>query len=76
MDERKFIKSSLLLTLVHFGNHGLHHLLPSLDHAALQELEPDFKETCKDFNIILLETTWIRTITGFLKQLARTDSIL
>jgi hypothetical protein len=45
------IDKSLLLTSVSFGNHAMHHLLPTVDHSKLPLVFPAYVETCKEFGI-------------------------
>lgn len=45
------VDRNLLLTSVSFGNHALHHLMPTVDHSKLPFLLPTFIETCKEFGI-------------------------
>ncbi len=45
------VDSSHALAVVSFGQHALHHLFPTVDHARLHELEPALRETCREFNI-------------------------
>lgn len=65
------MKNNYVLAITHFGNHALHHLFPTVDHADLPKFNEDFLATCKEFNIEIMETTWIGAMTGYLKQLAR-----
>ncbi|KAK7086140.1 Cyt-b5-rp, partial [Halocaridina rubra] len=45
------IKGNLFLVSTTFGDHSLHHLLPTVDHSKLELLYPAFFETCEEFNI-------------------------
>lgn len=49
--DRKFIDESLFLVLTNFGSHGLHHLLPTVDHAYLPLCLSALYETCREFGI-------------------------
>ncbi|XP_077295248.1 cytochrome b5-related protein-like [Arctopsyche grandis] len=71
--DRVEINGSLFRVLTNFGEHGLHHLFPTLDHAVLPELYPTFLKTCQEFNTELRMTTQLDLILGQFRQLARTD---
>ncbi|XP_011506370.1 PREDICTED: cytochrome b5-related protein-like, partial [Ceratosolen solmsi marchali] len=71
---RKVIDDSLYLTLTNFGSHGLHHLLPSVDHAYLELCLPIFYETCKEFDIDTEKINYWELIRGQYQQLMRLDS--
>lgn len=60
-----------LLALTHFGHHALHHLLPTIDHGLLPQLEPVLYETMREFDTELCQFPWMFHIVGQLKQLAR-----
>lgn len=45
------VDKSLLLTSTSFGNHAMHHLLPTVDHSKLPLVYPVYVETCKEFGI-------------------------
>ena len=45
------VYNSLFLTSTTFGNHALHHLLPTVDHSKLPLVWPTYVETCKEFGI-------------------------
>lgn len=60
-----------LASLTHFGNHILHHLLPTIDHGIAQEFHSILFETMADFETDFEEYTWLFHITGQLKQMAR-----
>jgi fatty acid desaturase len=47
----EMIDKSLFLSSVAFGNHTLHHLLPTVDHSKLPLLQSVYIETCKEFGI-------------------------
>lgn len=59
------------LALTHFGHHGLHHLLPTIDHGLLPQLAGVVHETLLEFDTELNEFPWMFHIVGQLKQLAR-----
>lgn len=49
--DRMEVTGNLFLVSTTFGDHSLHHLLPTVDHSKLEYLYPAFFETCKEFNI-------------------------
>lgn len=72
--ERADIKGSIFFTLTHFGDHALHHLFPTLDHAILPQLEAILEKTCKEFDAESTSCSWIHHIIGQHKQLARIET--
>ncbi|XP_017782408.1 PREDICTED: uncharacterized protein LOC108566841 [Nicrophorus vespilloides] len=71
MDRRDI--SGLFLVLTNFGDHCLHHMFPTFDHATLDQLYPVLRKTCKDFNIDLRVTTQLHLVKGQFEQLLRTE---
>jgi len=71
--DHKSIKGSLFLVLTHFGDHCLHHLFPTLDHAILPQLYPIFYQTCKEFETELAECNLLHHVIGQFSQLARIE---
>ncbi|KAL7303600.1 hypothetical protein TKK_0003755 [Trichogramma kaykai] len=71
---RRLVDESLFLILTNFGSHGLHHLLPTVDHAYLELCVPAFRETCREFGVKLNAsmTSW-QLIRGQYEQLARAE---
>lgn len=53
------IDNNLLLTSTSFGNHALHHLLPTVDHSKLPLVQDVYVKTCKEFGIDF-EDEWFR----------------
>ncbi|XP_069167234.1 cytochrome b5-related protein isoform X2 [Procambarus clarkii] len=49
--DRVEVTGNLFLVSIAFGDHSLHHLLPTVDHSKLPYLYPAFLETCKEFGI-------------------------
>ncbi|GBP19624.1 Cytochrome b5-related protein [Eumeta japonica] len=58
-------------SLTRFGDHCLHHLFPTLDHAELKYIYPTLLEHCEKFESQLRTTTFYRSIVEKSKQLAR-----
>lgn len=69
--DRRDVKGSEFLVLTHFGEHALHHLFPTLDHAILPQLHDVFFETIKEFEIEMRDCSWFDHIIGQHQQLAR-----
>nr|QKG32711.1 fads2a [Gecarcoidea lalandii] len=72
--ERIEMTGNLFLVLISFGDHTLHHLLPTVDHSRLHDLYPAFLETCKEFNIPFSFMTWPSLVAGKYMQMARTTT--
>lgn len=70
--DRYDINGSYWLVLTNFGDHGLHHMFPTVDHAILEKLVPVFEKTTKQFNINLRVHSQIDMIKGQFQQLSRT----
>lgn len=69
--DRHDIKGNLFFVLTHFGDHILHHLFPTLDHALLPQLDSLLIETCKEFEADMSTCSWFSHIAGQHTQLAR-----
>lgn len=67
------VNSSLFLSLTNYGNHVLHHMFPTLDHAVLPQLNETLINTCVEFECELREFPWLQLIIGQFRQLARTE---
>lgn len=70
--DRKEANYSVPVSITHFGDHTLHHLFPSLDHALLPQLREILYETCKEFDLELRKWTLLHAAVEQFKQLART----
>ncbi|XP_026479105.1 cytochrome b5-related protein-like [Ctenocephalides felis] len=70
--DRDEVTGSLFMVLTSFGDHGLHHLFPTLDHALLPYLYPAFEEVCEVFGIHLRFTSQWELVKGQFRQLLRT----
>lgn len=64
------VTGNLLMVLTTFGDHTLHHLLPTVDHSKLNNLYPAFFETCKEFNVPFSFTNWATLLSGKYLQMA------
>lgn len=71
--DRKDIRGNHLLGLIHFGDHCLHHLFPTLEHGALTELYPILFQTMHEFEMEFITYPWWKLICGQFQQLARTE---
>lgn len=60
-----------LAALTHFGNHVIHHLVPTIDHGVISQFYPILFETVIEFETAFAEYPWYALIIGQLKQLAR-----
>lgn len=71
--ERKVIDDSDFLVLTNFGQHHLHHLLPTVDHTYLHLCNDAFEETCKEFGISTEKWTQWELVKGQFQQLLRKE---
>ncbi|XP_076671851.1 cytochrome b5-related isoform X2 [Andrena cerasifolii] len=71
--ERKVIDDFDFLVLTNFGLHGLHHLLPTVDHTYLPLCANAFEQTCKEFGISTKKLTQWELVKGQFKQLLRKE---
>ncbi|XP_050439634.1 cytochrome b5-related protein-like isoform X2 [Adelges cooleyi] len=69
--ERHEIGNSLLISMVTFGDHSLHHLFPALDHGMIPHVQDVFEETCKEFEIDLTPKPYGEYVRGQFEQLVR-----
>lgn len=67
------IQGSLAYIITHFGDHVLHHLFPTVDHALLPGLRKIFLETCKEFEAEMKSYSWFSHIVGQHKQLTKIE---
>ncbi|CAH2233833.1 jg10439 [Pararge aegeria aegeria] len=58
-------------SITRFGDHALHHLFPTLDHAELKYLYPTLLEHCEKFDTQLRVTTFYNALISHSKQLIR-----
>jgi fatty acid desaturase len=74
--DRYEANSNLFMILTHYGEHIMHHMLPTLDHSVLYNFRGILEETClefkEDLKLISIATA---TIEQF-KQLGRTEKKL
>lgn len=72
--ERKVIDDSNFLVLTNFGLHGLHHLLPTVDHSYLPLCVKAFEDTCKEFGVSTDKFSQWELVKGQFQQLSRTET--
>ncbi|XP_037042216.1 cytochrome b5-related protein [Bradysia coprophila] len=65
------ISHSHLASLTHFGNHLMHHLVPTIDHGVGLQLYSVLFETMAEFETKFEEYPWFVHISGQLRQLAK-----
>ncbi|XP_075971563.1 cytochrome b5-related protein-like [Anticarsia gemmatalis] len=58
-------------SITRFGDHALHHLFPTLDHAELKYLYPVLFEHCEKFESQLKTNTFYEAIISMSKQIVR-----
>ncbi|XP_053673890.1 cytochrome b5-related protein-like [Anopheles nili] len=71
--ERRGIGESLFKVLTTFGDHHLHHLFPTLDHAIFPQLNGVFLETCREFGVNMKVSSWFSQYIAQNLQLARVE---
>ncbi|XP_031843724.1 cytochrome b5-related [Nomia melanderi] len=71
--ERKVVDDSDFLVLTNFGQHALHHLLPTVDHSYLPLCIDAFQKTCKEFGISTEKYTQWELVKGQFRQLMRKE---
>ncbi|XP_050298513.1 cytochrome b5-related protein-like [Anthonomus grandis grandis] len=69
--ERKEISGSHFLVLTNFGDHALHHMFPTIDHATLELLYPTFKRVLAEFGTNLRMVSQLDTLAGGFQQLIK-----
>jgi fatty acid desaturase len=69
--DRHDVTGRLWLVATMFGDHTLHHLFPTVDHAYLPMLYPVLKQTCADFGVPFEQSDIISMAIGKYRQLAR-----
>lgn len=71
--DRNDINSNLFTVMTFFGDHALHHLFPTLDHAILPYLYPVFLRNCEKFRANFRKTSSLDLFIGQIKQTLKTD---
>jgi len=62
--ERTAVVGCLPLTLTLFGDHGLHHMFPTVDHSKLAQLYPVFERVCGQFGVRYRYFTMSEMVAG------------
>lgn len=70
IDRKEFCQKTIL-AIIHFGDHALHHLFPTLDHAVLPHLYDILFETLNEFEAEAKAYSFWKLISGQFQQLAR-----
>ncbi|CAK1598675.1 unnamed protein product [Parnassius mnemosyne] len=70
--DRKDINGNLFTVVTLFGEHALHHLFPTLDHAVLKNLHPLFIEVCEKYKANYRTSTQFQMVIGQIKETMRT----
>lgn len=70
IDRNEFCQKTIL-AITHFGDHALHHLFPTLDHAILPHLYDILFETLIDFEAKAIAYPFWELISGQFQQLTR-----
>ena len=73
--DRTEVRTNLFTTLAYFGDHILHHMFPSLDHAVLPQLRDILIQTCIEFEGELREFSLFDAFIAHYQQLGRTETI-
>lgn len=71
--EKAELNENHFFTLTTYGQHILHHLFPTLDHAVLPQLREILFETCKEFEADLRVYPWFELFIQQFIQLTRTE---
>ena len=69
--DRINVDESFFLVLTNFGEHAIHHLIPTVDHAYLHICSPIFNEICEEFGIYNQKVSSWELMKGAIKQLSR-----
>ncbi|KAJ3332225.1 Cytochrome b5- protein, partial [Gonapodya sp. JEL0774] len=71
-DRADVYNNGLIPVITTFGDHTLHHLFPTVDHAYHAYLYKELAETCREFGVRFEFTNYRDMITGFYRSLWRT----
>lgn len=71
--DRKDINSNVFTVITLFGEHTLHHMFPTLDHAVLKYLHPIFLDLCEKFQANYRMSNQFNMVIGHIKEVMRTD---
>lgn len=71
--DRRDINESFFKVMTFFGDHTLHHLFPTVDHAYLSHLYPIFLKNCEKFRANFRLTNSLDLFIGQLRMGAKVD---
>ncbi|XP_075971562.1 cytochrome b5-related protein-like [Anticarsia gemmatalis] len=71
--DRTDINGNLFKVMTFFGDHAMHHLFPTVDHAYLSHLYPIFLRNCQKFKANFRMTSSIDLFIGQLKTAVKVD---
>ncbi|CAB3238964.1 unnamed protein product [Arctia plantaginis] len=71
--DRTDINGNFFKVMTFFGDHALHHLFPTVDHAMLSHLYPVFLKNCEKFKANFRMTSSIDLFIGQLKASVKVD---
>lgn len=74
--DRPEINNNHFKVMTFFGHHALHHLFPTIDHAALEYLYPVFLENCQKFRANFRLMPQLDLFIGQLKMTQKKDPTL
>ncbi|CAG4992213.1 unnamed protein product [Parnassius apollo] len=71
--DRNDINGNLFAVVTLFGEHALHHMFPTLDHAVLKNLHPLFIDICEKYKANYRTSTQFQMVIGQIKETMRTS---
>ncbi|RVE51825.1 hypothetical protein evm_003445 [Chilo suppressalis] len=71
--DRKDVNGNVFAVVTLFGDHALHHMFPTLDHAVLRYLHPVFIEHCEKFKANYRVSTQFSMVLGQIKECMRSE---
>ncbi|XP_028025956.1 cytochrome b5-related protein-like [Bombyx mandarina] len=71
--DRTDINGNLFKVMTFFGDHALHHLFPTLDHAVLPYLYPVFLDLCQKYRANFRMTSSLDLFIGQIKMTLKTE---
>lgn len=71
IEQRIEYDDSLFKSITRFGDHAVHHLFPTLDHAELKYIYPILQEHCDKFEMQLKTTDFYGALMNNCKQIMR-----
>ncbi|XP_075972013.1 cytochrome b5-related protein-like [Anticarsia gemmatalis] len=71
--DRKDVNANTFAVVTLFGDHALHHMFPTLDHALLKYLHPIFIDLCEKYQANYRVSTQFKMVLGQIKETMRTE---